>query len=72
MLVVLSHYRRKVVHFNVGKDTPVERPIQPRPAEGGNLIEIPRVGGLHHRYKWRKAAEETRNSIFALDPNSST
>ena len=40
----------------LGKDTPVERPIQPNPAEGGNLIEFPRVGGLHHRYEWRKAA----------------
>ena len=38
------------------KTPQVERPIQPKPAEGGNLIEFPRVGGLHHRYEWRKAA----------------
>ena len=30
--------------------------LQPKPTEGGNLIEFPRVGGLHHRYEWKKAA----------------
>ena len=48
------HYDR--THYGLGKDTPVERPVQPRPAKGAKVIELPRVGGLHHRYEWKKAA----------------
>jgi putative transposase len=51
-----EYYHRDRTHYGLGKDTPVERPIQPRPAKGGKVIEFPRVGGLHHRYEWRKAA----------------
>ena len=51
-----EYYHCDRTHYGLGKDTPVECPIQPRPAEGGNLIEFSRVGGLHHRYEWRKAA----------------
>jgi transposase InsO family protein len=48
------HYDR--THYGLGKDTPVERPAQPRPTKGAKVIELPRVGGLHHRYEWRQAA----------------
>jgi transposase InsO family protein len=48
------HYDR--THYGLGKDTPFERPVQPRPAKGAKVIELPRVGGLHHRYEWKEAA----------------
>jgi putative transposase len=48
------HYDR--THYGLGKDTPVERPVQPMPDKGGKVMELPRVGGLHHRYEWREAA----------------
>ena len=48
------HYDR--THYGLGKDTPVERPAQPRPTKGAKVIELPRVGGLHHRYEWKEAA----------------
>jgi transposase InsO family protein len=48
------HYDR--THYGLGKDTPFERPVQPKPAEGSKVIELPRVGGLHHRYEWKEAA----------------
>jgi putative transposase len=51
-----AYYHCDRTHLGLGKDTPVKRPIQSRPAEGGNLIEFPRVGGLHHRYEWKEAA----------------
>jgi transposase InsO family protein len=51
-----EYYHCDRTHFGLGKDTPVERQIQPKPAEGGNLIELARVGGLHHRYEWKQAA----------------
>ena len=43
-------------HYRLGKDTPSGRPIQPRPDESSKIIELPRVGGLHHRYEWKAAA----------------
>jgi transposase len=48
------HYDR--THYGLGKDTPFERPVQPKPAKGSKVIELPRVGGLHHRYEWKEAA----------------
>ena len=51
-----EYYHKDRTHYGLGKDTPSGRPVQPRPAEGGNLIELPRVGGLHHRYEWKQAA----------------
>jgi hypothetical protein len=33
----------------LNKDAPVSRPISP--ANGGPIIAIPQVGGLHHRYE---------------------
>ena len=50
------YYHKDRTHYRLGKDTPLERSIQPKPAERGNLIEFPRVGGLHHRYEWKQAA----------------
>ena len=48
------HYDR--THYGLGKDTPVGRPVQPRPTKDAKVIELPRVGGLHHRYEWKEAA----------------
>ena len=48
------HYDR--THYGLGKDTAFERPVQPRPAKDSKVIELPRVGGLHHRYQWKEAA----------------
>lgn len=27
-----------------------------RPSEGAQVVALPRVGGLHHRYEWRDLA----------------
>jgi len=51
-----DYYHHDRTHYGLGKDAPLERPVQPRPAKGGKVIELPRVGGLHYRYEWRKAA----------------
>ena len=48
------HYDR--THYGLGKGTPFERPVQLRPAKDSKVIELPRVGGLHHRYEWKEAA----------------
>lgn len=51
-----TYYHHDRTHYGLDKDTPVERSIQPMPAKTGKVIELPRVGGLHHRYEWRQAA----------------
>jgi putative transposase len=48
-----KYYERCRTHLSLEKDAPAGRPIEP-PALG-RVIEIPQVGGLHHRYT-RKAA----------------
>ena len=44
-----DYYENSRTHLSLGKDTPVSRPIQP--ATTGRIVEIPQVGGLHHRYE---------------------
>ena len=53
----VDYYNRDRTHFGVGKDSPLGRPVEQGP--GGvtsNVVSLPRVGGLHHRYTWRQAA----------------
>jgi hypothetical protein len=51
-----EYYHHDKTHYGLGKDTPLERPIQHRPAKHAKVIELSRVGGLHHRYEWKEAA----------------
>ena len=44
-----DYYLRSRTHLALGKDAPESRPIQP--PELGPVVELPEVGGLHHRYK---------------------
>ena len=52
----VDYYHADRTHLGLEKDTPKERPIETR--EMGEVVAIPRVGGLHHRYsrKLRRAA----------------
>jgi len=49
----LSYYHRARTHLALEKDAPEPRPVQA--PEHGHVIEIPEVGGLHHRYERRAA-----------------
>jgi hypothetical protein len=49
----VDYYHRSRVHLALRKDTPEPRPIQP--PERGQIISIPVLGGLHHRYERRAA-----------------
>jgi hypothetical protein len=46
-------YHGARTHLALGKDTPEPRSVQP--PDMGKVIEIPEVGGLHHRYERRAA-----------------
>lgn len=52
----VSYHQQDRVHDSLQKDTPDQRPIEPKPAAGANVTSMPRLGGLHHRYSWREAA----------------
>jgi len=51
----IAYYHQDRPHLSLEKDTPVPRPVSNKPRGGGTVIALPRVGGLHHRYEWRKA-----------------
>ena len=51
----VAYYNAERVHTGLG-DSPDGRPIEPRPSPTARVLALPRVGGLHHRYVWAKAA----------------
>ncbi|MBI1894760.1 MAG: transposase [Candidatus Rokubacteria bacterium] len=48
-----AYYHRARTHLSLEKDAPDVRPIE-RP-EMGTVVQLPEVGGLHHRYVRRAA-----------------
>jgi putative transposase len=51
----VDYYNDERVHTSIA-DAPVGRPVESRPSHRAKVIGLPRVGGLHHRYRWREAA----------------
>ena len=52
----VAYYNEDRCHLALNKDPPEPRPIQTRPRGDAEVVAIPRVGGIHHRYEWRDAA----------------
>jgi hypothetical protein len=52
----IEYYNHDRTHYNLGKDPPVSRPVQKKESADDKVIALPRVGGLHHKYVWKKAA----------------
>jgi len=52
----VDYYHKDRTHLGLEKDTPEGRTVELR--EAGEVVAIPRVGGLHHRYsrEMRRAA----------------
>jgi len=48
-----EYYHRSRTHLSLGKDSPESRAIQL--PELGQVVALPQVGGLHHRYERRAA-----------------
>ena len=44
-----AYYNRARTHLALNKDAPIPRPIIS--ASAGQVVAIPEVGGLHHRYE---------------------
>jgi putative transposase len=52
----LSYYHADRIHDSLEKDSPSTRPVSHKPDPSANLISLPRIGGLHHRYDWQQVA----------------
>ncbi len=52
----IRYYHEDRTHDGLGKDTPNRRPIEQRKNQKATLLSLPRLGGLHHRYKWNLVA----------------
>jgi hypothetical protein len=48
-----DYYLGSRTHLSLAKDAPTARVVQG--PEAGQIVEIPQVGGLHHRYERRAA-----------------
>ncbi len=51
----VDYYNNDRTHLGLNKDSPSARSVQNKP-ENSKIIEMPKVGGLHHRYEWKNAA----------------
>jgi transposase InsO family protein len=49
------YYNAERVHTQL-RDSPAGRPTENRPSPGAQVVGLPRVGGLHHRYVWGEVA----------------
>jgi putative transposase len=49
----VAYYSRARTHLSLNKDAPISRGVEP--PTNGNIVAIPEVGGLHHRYERRAA-----------------
>jgi hypothetical protein len=50
-----DYYNNDRTHLELEKETLIDRQAK-RASVSGKLVELPRIGGLHHRYEWREAA----------------
>jgi len=52
----LNYHHDDRIHDSLDKDTPNRRPVETKPSSAATVISSARLGGLHHRYSWCKAA----------------
>ena len=52
----VTHYHEDRTHLGLEKETPGHRSREHPPHDLGGAIASPRLGGLHHRYTWNRAA----------------
>jgi putative transposase len=52
----VNYHHEDRLHDALAKDTPNQRPMEQRPSVNAEVMSMARLGGLHHRYRWRQAA----------------
>jgi hypothetical protein len=48
---LISYYHVDRTHLGLGKETPARRKAEKNPTPGCRVVSMPRLGGLHHRYR---------------------
>jgi putative transposase len=51
MSAYISYYHQDRTHLTLGKESPARRKAEENPAPDCRVVSIPRLGGLHHRYR---------------------
>jgi putative transposase len=51
-----AYHHHDRTHLGLAKATPANRLQQTRPSDDAEVVALPRLGGLHHRYEWRTTA----------------
>jgi putative transposase len=52
----IAYYAEDRTHLSLGKETQAGRETMARPDGDAEVVALPRVGGIHHRYEWRRTA----------------
>ena len=52
----IDYYNNDRTHLGIKKESPTGRQNTKQTSISDCLVELPKVGGLHHRYEWRTAA----------------
>jgi len=52
----IDYYNKDRCHLSLNRDSPLGRTAQKKPSESSMIVSIPKLGGLQHRYEWKKAA----------------
>jgi transposase InsO family protein len=52
----IGYYHEDRTHIGLQKETPGGRIREKRPRAASQVVALPRIGGLHHRYSWSEAA----------------
>ena len=52
----LEYYHDDRTHIGLEKTPPTRRLTETRPNQTSEILTLPRIGGLHHRYTWSAAA----------------
>ena len=52
----VSYYHDDRTHLGLAKGTPSMRKAAAKLIGNTEIVALPRIGGLHHRYEWREAS----------------
>jgi putative transposase len=52
----VAYHHQDRTRCGLGKETPMQRAVEPRPSPTATVVGLARVGGLHRRHVWREAA----------------
>jgi len=52
----VEYYNKNRCHLSLNRDSPLGRTIQDKPSESSNVVSVPKLSGLQHKYEWKQAA----------------